>query len=238
MKNETMIQVIDATACHGQYGLLDHVSVGFEAGKIHGITGDNRSGKNKLAECICGQLALSSGCILVEGKEIGIDIERPENMGVLLRTPFFVPQFSGIENLVLLMGQKTGCSLDDLMNGMKKIGLAPEDTSPVASYSWGERQLLALVPFIIFPPKLLILGETMNGLGNASRKRLAVIFREMTAEGTTIIHAGHHARNMESFCDSITYMKDGKVVTQISSRCSGHSPCPYSSMRHSQYDIF
>ena len=57
--------------------ILKDISVHFERGKIHGLIGRNGSGKTMLMKCICGFVPVSEGKILVEGKQIGKDIDVP-----------------------------------------------------------------------------------------------------------------------------------------------------------------
>lgn len=79
---------------------LDHVSVSFERGKIHGIIGRNGSGKTVLFKCICGFMKLDQGKIYVNGSLV-----RPsasQDIGIMIEDPGFIGNMSGFRNLKLL----------------------------------------------------------------------------------------------------------------------------------------
>ena len=79
-----------------------------EKGKIYGLVGMNGSGKTVLMKCICGFLQSTKGKVTVEGKVIGKDVDFPENLGVMIEKPGFIPYMSGKSNLQNFGSDKTG----------------------------------------------------------------------------------------------------------------------------------
>lgn len=113
MRNENIaISVRNVCKDFGQVRVLKSVSRDFEAGKIHGIVGNNGSGKTVLMKCICGFLLPTEGMVLVNGKRVGKDVDFPSDLGIIIETPGFLPNITGVKNLEIL------ASLN------KKIGLA------------------------------------------------------------------------------------------------------------------
>ena len=82
--------------------ILKNITISFEKGKIHGLIGRNGSGKTMLMKCICGFVRPTSGVVHVAGKQIGKDCDFPENIGIIIETPGFIPYYSGYKNLKLL----------------------------------------------------------------------------------------------------------------------------------------
>ena len=78
---------------------LDGVSMSFEKGKIYGIIGRNGSGKTVLLKLLCGFMEITDGSIEIEGKRLGKDIEIPASLGVIIETPGFIKEYSGLANL-------------------------------------------------------------------------------------------------------------------------------------------
>ena len=74
---EEKIRIENVTKKFGSYAALDGISLNLEKGKIHGIIGRNGSGKTVLFKCICGFLRVDGGAVLVNGKQIGKEIEAP-----------------------------------------------------------------------------------------------------------------------------------------------------------------
>ena len=64
--------------------VLDNINVDFEAGKVHGLIGRNGSGKTMLMKCICGIVPYKTGEIRVNDKIIGMDVDIPSNVGVII----------------------------------------------------------------------------------------------------------------------------------------------------------
>lgn len=82
--------------------VLHDVSISFARGKIHGIIGRNGSGKTVLFKCICGFMPITSGTISVRGKRVGKDVDIPKNLGVIIESPGFLPNYSAYANLKFL----------------------------------------------------------------------------------------------------------------------------------------
>ena len=82
--------------------VLKDVSRSFERGRIHGIVGNNGSGKTVLMKCICGFLIPDGGSITVNGERVGVDVDFPRDMGLIIETPGFLPNVTGMKNLEIL----------------------------------------------------------------------------------------------------------------------------------------
>lgn len=78
---ENVIEVRDVNKFFGEEHVLKNVSHTFEKGKIHGIVGNNGSGKTVLMKCICGFLRPNSGAIFVNHKQVG---RRPISQRILV----------------------------------------------------------------------------------------------------------------------------------------------------------
>jgi ABC-type multidrug transport system, ATPase component len=90
----TAISIQNVTKSFRGDEVLHSVSHDFEEGKVHGIVGNNGSGKTVLMKCICGFLLTSKGKILVNDKQVGKDMDFPENIGIIIETPGFLPNLS------------------------------------------------------------------------------------------------------------------------------------------------
>ena len=88
---ENIIEILDVEKSFGDEQVLKHVSHDFEKGKIHGIVGNNGSGKTVLMKCICGFLRPDSGRILVNHEEVGKKRDFRMILGLSLRRPAFFP---------------------------------------------------------------------------------------------------------------------------------------------------
>ncbi len=191
--------------------ILNDVSVAFERGKIHGLIGRNGSGKTMLMKCICGFIHPTSGSIHVNGKEIGKDIDYPENMGIIIETPGFISRYSGRKNLKVLAELNNKIKLEDINDSMSKLGLDPELTIPVRKYSLGMRQRLGLAQAIMEDPDIMILDEPMNGLDKRGVSDVRELLMNLRGQGKTIILASHSSEDIALLCDKTYEIENGAL---------------------------
>jgi len=142
--SENIITVTNVSKHFKEGTALKNVTISFEKGKIHGIIGRNGSGKTVLFKCICGFTPPSSGEIVVSGKVIGKDIDIPDNVGIIIESPSFLPNYSGYKNLCLLASINRKIKKDAIRAAMTKVGLDPDSKKHVRKYSMGMRQVIVL----------------------------------------------------------------------------------------------
>lgn len=191
---------------------LDDVSMDFEKGKISGIVGRNGSGKTVLLKLICGLMKVTDGSIEIEGKRIGKDIEIPESVGVIIETPGFIKEYSGLANLKFLAGLSGKYSISELEKVMKEVGLDPKLKKKVAQYSLGMRQKLGIAQAIMENPNILILDEPTNGLDKKSVDEFRKLMLTYKEKGKTILLASHSAEDIQILCDIVYELDEGKLV--------------------------
>ncbi len=206
-----MIEINNVNLTLQKNEILKNISVHFERGKIHGLIGRNGSGKTMLMKCICGFVKPSGGDIFVGGKRIGKDCDFPENVGIIIETPGFIPYYSGFKNLKLLADLRGKISKNDIKNIMQKVGLDPNLKRHVRKYSLGMRQRLGLAQAIMENPELLILDEPMNGLDKEGVADMRQYLLDLKAQGKTILIASHSAEDIDVLCDTVCEMDKGAL---------------------------
>ena len=209
---EEKIRIENVTKKFGSYAALDGISLSFEKGKIHGMIGRNGSGKTVLFKCICGFLRVDDGAVLVDGKQIGKEIEAPESIGAIIETPGFLPGYSARQNLQLLAGIRRKIGKKEIDEAIRKVGLDPEAKKHVGKYSLGMRQRLGIAQTIMEEPSLLILDEPMNGLDNQGVQEMRQLFLKLKEEGKTILLASHNREDIAALCDTTVEIDRGKIV--------------------------
>ena len=209
---EEKIRIENVTKKFGSYAALDGISLSFEKGKIHGMIGRNGSGKTVLFKCICGFLRVDDGAVLVDGKQIGKEIEAPESIGAIIETPGFLPGYSARQNLQCLAGIRRKIGKKEIDEAIRKVGLDPEAKKHVGKYSLGMRQRLGIAQTIMEEPSLLILDEPMNGLDNQGVQEMRQLFLKLKEEGKTILLASHNREDIAALCDTTVEIDRGKIT--------------------------
>ena len=81
----------------------------------------------------------------------------------------------------------------------------------VKKYSLGMRQRLAIAQAIMENPDIYIMDEPFNGLDRQAVADMKALFSSLRDEGKTFLLVSHYAADMESLCDDIYEISDGKV---------------------------
>lgn len=206
-----MITVKDVSLKIKKDMILKDINAEFSDGKIHGIIGRNGSGKTMLMKCICGFIKPTEGEITVAGKEIGVDCDFPESIGVIIETPEFIPYYSGFKNLKLLADIRHKITNDDIRSSMELVGLDPKLKKSVRKYSLGMRQRLGFAQAVMENPDLLILDEPMNGLDKEGVGDMRRYLLNLKEQGKTILIASHSAEDIDVLCDTVVEMDKGRM---------------------------
>lgn len=208
------VEIVQLSKNFQKQQILKEISHSFEEGKIHGIIGLNGSGKTVLFKCICGFLKPDGGYVKVFGKRIGKDMDFPEDLGMIIENPGFLPQFSGYENLKRLADLRKKIGKQEITEAMIRVGLDPLSKKKVGQYSLGMRERLGIAQAIMEDPKLLILDEPFNGLDKKGAAEVCDLLEELREQGKTILLAAHNLPDMNVLCDTVCEM-DAGVLTQV-----------------------
>ena len=209
-----IISVKNLSKDFGQERVLHSVTRDFEKGKIHGIVGNNGSGKTVLMKCICGFLIPDGGSITVNGERVGVDVDFPRDMGLIIETPGFLPNMTGVKNLEILASLNKKIGLEEIAAAIRRVGLDPLMKKPVGKYSLGMRQRLGIAQAIMEDPALLILDEPLNGLDKHGVREMRQLIKGLKEQGKTILLASHNQGDIDELCDTVCEM-DAGVMTMI-----------------------
>lgn len=206
---EPIIEICDVIKAFGNIDVLKNVSVNWESGMIHGLIGRNGSGKTMLMKCICGFVPISSGSIKVRGKLIGTDISIPPNIGIIIETPGFLPNYNTFNNLKFLANISGMKDNEKIKRCLSEVGLDPDSKKHVGKFSLGMRQRLGLAQAIMEEPDLIILDEPMNGLDKEGVADMRKYLLDLKEQGKTILIASHSAEDIDVLCDTVCEMDKG-----------------------------
>ena len=196
----------------GEETVLKDICHTFEAGKIHGIVGNNGSGKTVLFKCICGLIIPSGGTVSIDGKIIGKDLDFPRSLGCLIENPGFLPGYSGFNNLRFLASIKNTIGKDKIIESIKEVGLDPYEKKHVEKYSLGMKQRLGIAQALMEDPELLILDEPLNGLDKNGSAEIKKMLKTYKNDKRIILITSHNAIDIEELCDTVSEMDNGVLT--------------------------
>lgn len=207
-----MIEIEHLTKKFGDATVLDDMSMTLEPAKIYGLVGRNGSGKTMLMKHILGFVHATSGSIKIDGKEIGKDIDMPQNVGAIIENPGFLPEYSGFKNLKLLATIRGKISDEEIKDAIRFVGLDPENKKHVGKYSLGMRQRLGLAQALMEHPDILLLDEPLSGLDNDGVKEMHQLLLKQKEQGRLLVIASHSKEDIDVLCDEIFYFDKGKII--------------------------
>ncbi len=191
--------------------VLENINMVLNDGMIYGIQGENGSGKTMLMRGICGLIKGSEGCITIDGKVIGKDISFPEDIGVLIENPSFIPKYTGYKNLKLVADIQGKVDKEEIIKTLQKVGLKPDDKRTYKKYSLGMKQRLGIACAIMGTPKLIILDEPFNGLDEKGVLQIRDVIKGLKQKNCIVIVACHDKEQLDYLSDEIYVIKEGKL---------------------------
>lgn len=207
-----MIEIENLTKTFGTQTVISDVSGIFYPGKIYDFVGRNGSGKTVLMKMILGFIKPTSGTIKVNGKQVGKEIDIPDDIGAIIETPGFLPEYSAFQNLKLMAMIRGKITSERIRETIKLVGLDPDSKKHVGKYSLGMRQRLGIAQAIMEDPQILLLDEPLNGLDNEGVEEMRNVLLKQKEQGKLIIIASHSKEDIDILCDEIFRFDHGKII--------------------------
>ena len=211
---ETIIEIKEFNKFFGNLQVLKDINMELEKGKIYGIVGRNGSGKTVLFKSICGFFPVEHGSIRVRELYLEQENKIPENIGMIIETPGFLPNYNGYHNLEFLYCINHKKNKQVIYHAMEQVGLDPKLKRHVGKYSLGMRQRLGIAQAIMEDPDILVLDEPMNGLDKEGVEDIRKLLLQLKEQGKTILIASHNREDIDVLCDHVWSMDHG-VPTKV-----------------------
>ncbi|MBE3598581.1 MAG: ABC transporter ATP-binding protein [Limnochordaceae bacterium] len=195
---------------------VDHLDLEVRRGEIYGFLGPNGAGKTTTIKVIVGILRPDEGSVKVDGMPaVPSTPEVRRRIGFVPDTPELWPRLRGYEYLTFL-ADVYGIPAEERVERawplVEQLELAEAIEDPIASYSHGMRQKLALVGALMVRPRLLILDEPLVGLDPRSAYVMKELLREHTHQGGTVFFSTHVLDVAERLCDRVGIIHHGRLV--------------------------
>lgn len=207
-----MIAIQHLSKTYGKQTVLSDITLTLQAGTIYGLVGVNGSGKTTLMRCMCGFSRPSAGSVIFDEKIIGKDRDFPSKTGIIIESPGFLPNYSGLRNLEILAAVSGMVTKARMIEVITLVGLNPSDKKPVGKYSLGMRQRLGIAQAIMEDPDNLILDEPFNGLDSQGIQDVHSLLSSLKAQGKCILLASHSAYDIAQACDQVFELRDGRLT--------------------------
>ena len=197
----------------GKKQILKDVSFEIDEGDILAFIGPNGSGKTTTIKLILGLQNIDKGKVIINGYDVKKDfVKSIERVGAIVENPDTYMYLTGWQNLKLTANLYDNISDEKIKEIVKLVDLEERINDKVSKYSLGMRQRLGIARALINEPNILILDEPTNGLDPEGIKDLRILLKKLAKDGLGILISSHNLAELESFCNKVTIIKNGKVV--------------------------
>ena len=211
-----MLKIEHLTKTYGEKKAVDDLTLHIAPGEIYGFIGHNGAGKTTTLKSVVGILQFDDGEIIINGKSIRtapLDCKR--DIAYIPDNPDLYDYMSGIKYLNFI-ADIFGVSAADRKERIRKYSelfeLTADLAQPIAAYSHGMKQKLAIIAAWLHSPKLIIMDEPFVGLDPKASHLLKDMMREVCDEGGAIFFSTHVLEVAEKLCDKVAIIKGGKLV--------------------------
>jgi ABC-2 type transport system ATP-binding protein len=212
MASTTAIATCGLTKRYGGRSGVEALQMEVPAGTVTGFVGPNGAGKTTTIRMLLGLMRPTAGTAYVLGHPLAEASRYLERVGSLVDGPAFHPRLSGRDNLRVL--ERLAGATGGIDAALDLTGLTARAGDPVATYSLGMRQRLALAAALLPRPELVILDEPANGLDPAGIREIRQLLRRLADEHVTVFVSSHQLSELEQVSDQLVLLRDGRLRWQ------------------------
>jgi ABC-type branched-subunit amino acid transport system ATPase component/ABC-type branched-subunit amino acid transport system permease subunit len=199
---------------------LDEIDLAVPEGGLYGIIGPNGAGKTTLFNVINGFLAPSNGTTEFAGETItGLRPSRicRRGIGRTFQVVRAFPRMSVLENVIV--GAYVGAADDAAARRMAlaaldRVGLSARADAVAGGLTTRELRLMELARALAPHPRLMLLDETLAGLGHDDLDGILGVIRHLRADGITVLIIEHTMHAMVQLVDHFTVLDHGRLIAQ------------------------
>ena len=211
-----MLKIEHLTKVYGGKKAVDDLSLHIQPGEIYGFIGHNGAGKTTTLKSVVGILQFDEGEITIDGISIR---EQPlackKKFAYIPDNPDLYDFMTGIKYLNFIadvFGVDENIRQERIRKYAELFELTNDLGQPIAAYSHGMKQKLAITAAWMHDPKLIIMDEPFVGLDPKASHLLKGMMREVCDNGGAIFFSTHVLEVAEKLCDKVAIIKGGKLI--------------------------
>ena len=217
------IRVHDLVVGFGRKVVIDHLSLDVRRGEILGLVGASGGGKSVLMRTVIGLIPRQSGEIEVMGAMIGPNHDRVTRSaagkwGILFQQGALFSSLTVRQNIQFPLRENLVLSqqlMDEIATAkLEMVGLAPEDGDKFpAELSGGMTKRVALARALALDPAIVFLDEPTSGLDPIAAGEFDTLIQTLQQTlGLTVFMVTHDLASLNTVCDRVAALADGKIV--------------------------
>ena len=211
-----MLKIDQLTKRFGDTVAVDDLSLHIAPGEIYGFIGHNGAGKTTTIKCVVGIMRFDAGTILIDGHSIADDpLACKERFAYIPDNPDLYEYMSGIKFLDFI-ADIFRIPADERQTKIRQLSdtfqLTDDLAQPIAAYSHGMKQKLAIIAAWMHAPRLIVMDEPFVGLDPKASHTLKLMMRAHCDGGGAIFFSTHVLEVAEKLCDKVAIIRQGRLI--------------------------
>ena len=211
-----MLRIQHLTKLYGEKRAVDDLNLHIAPGEIYGFIGHNGAGKTTTLKSVAGILPFDEGEITIGGLSMKRDpLICKRQMAYIPDNPDLYDFMTGIQFLNFIadiFAVPADLRQARIREYAGRFELTADLAQPIAAYSHGMKQKLAIISAWLHQPKLILMDEPFVGLDPKASHLLKGMMRELCDEGGAIFFSTHVLEVAEKLCDKVAIIKGGKLI--------------------------
>ncbi len=211
-----MLDIQHLTKTYGEKKAVDDLTLHIAPGEIYGFIGHNGAGKTTTLKAAAGILRFDGGDITVGGLSVKTDpLGCKRRLAYIPDNPDLYDYMSGIKYLGFIadvFGVDAQTRRERIRRYADAFELTDDLAQPIAAYSHGMKQKLAIIAAWLHDPQLILMDEPFVGLDPKAAHLLKKMMREVCDGGGAIFFSTHVLEVAEKLCDRVAIIKNGRLI--------------------------
>ena len=211
-----MLRIEHLSKAYGEKKAVDDLNLHIRPGEIYGFIGHNGAGKTTTLKSVAGILQFDAGEIYIGGDSVREKpLECKRKIAYIPDNPDLYEYMTGIKYLNFIadiFGVDATLRRERIRRYADAFELTGDLAQPIAAYSHGMKQKLAIIAAWLHDPKLIIMDEPFVGLDPKAAHTLKGMMREICDNGGAIFFSTHVLEVAEKLCDKVAIIKGGRLI--------------------------
>ena len=211
-----MLNIEHLTKTYGEKKAVDDLNLHIRPGEIYGFIGHNGAGKTTTLKSVAGILQFDAGEIYIGGDSVREKpLECKRRIAYIPDNPDLYEYMTGIRYLNFIadiFGVDAALRRERIRRYADAFELTGDLAQPIAAYSHGMKQKLAIIAAWLHEPQLILMDEPFVGLDPKAAHLLKGMMREICDRGGAIFFSTHVLEVAEKLCDKVAIIKGGKLI--------------------------